>query len=41
MINRDNKSNPLNAKPKPKPLTPEEEEELTDLAIIMNQIQNG
>ena len=37
------KLNPLNAKPRPKddPLTPEEEEELTDLAIIMNQIQNG
>ena len=33
----------LNAKPRPKddPLTLEEEQELPDLAIIINQIQNG
>ena len=33
----------LNAKPRPKDddLTPEEEEELTDISIIINQIQNG
>ena len=33
----------LNAKPHPKDddLTLEEEEELTDIAIIINQIQNG
>lgn len=33
----------LNAKPRPKddPLTLEEEQELTDISIIINQIQNG
>lgn len=37
------KLNPLNAKPRPKDddLTPEREQELTDISIIINQIQNG
>ena len=36
--------NPINeiaSNRKNKPLTPEELEELTDLTIIMNEIQNG